>query len=301
MVAITFIAILVSITRVQLRETASAEVNQQSQFIMQTLQRYIEEASLIETLADQPTSILTLRLQPTSDDDKSFAITKIYFEPSTPTSDGAIFLIPREGSPPEPLNSSRVVIDDLTFIKKSHPPAHDSVDITLALHFKTSNPQKRFEQFLQTSVARVSAATFDSDLNPTTSSVFSIGNQERWQSINDTLYWSGDNIYFSLTGVGNLGVNIATPAYTLDINGSLRVAAGSNPSLFSGTGLYSIQAPFEVKQGNGGSLRLVGGGILTCSAGNEGLLRFIDGSPDRLEVCMDNGSGLQWSAVTVTP
>ena len=286
MVAITFIAILISITRVQLRETASAEVNQQSQFIMQTIQRYIEEASLIETPPNLATDTLTLRLRPTTDTVESFAITKIYYTAPSPADPGGIFLVPKEGDPPQPLNSNRVIIDDLTFTKRSHPGAHDSVDVTLTLHFKTSNPQKRFDQILQTSVARVSAATFDSDLNPTTSSLLHIGNAAQWDSINNILYFSGANI----------GVNETNPVYTLDIDGNLHVNAGS---VFDGTSINFFESPVEIDQQNGGSLRLKSGS-LDCSSGKEGLLRFTDSSTDAIEICMDPGSGLDWYSLYYT-
>ena len=112
----------------------------------------------------------------------SFALTEIYLDEITPQGGtGKIYVIPKEGDSPQPISSDRVIVTNLTFTKRTHPGAHDSVDINLELHFKSPNPQKQFEQLLQTSIARVSAATFDSDLNPTTSSVFSIGNSQRWQ------------------------------------------------------------------------------------------------------------------------
>src|SRR3989344_1779290 len=83
LVAITFVSILISVTRVQLRETASAEVNQQSQFIMQTIQRYIEESSIIETPPETPTDTLKLRISSSTDSPSSFALTEIYLDEIT--------------------------------------------------------------------------------------------------------------------------------------------------------------------------------------------------------------------------
>ena len=228
LVAITFISILISVTRVQLRETASAEVNQQSQFVMQTIQRYIEESSIIETPPDVPVDTLKLRVNPSVDTPGSFALAEIYLDEITPQGGtGKIYIIPKEGASPQPISSDRVIVTNLTFTKRTHPGAHDSVDINLELHFKSPNPQKQFEQLLQTSVARVSAATFDSDLNPTTSSVFSIGNQQGWLSINNSIYFSG----------GNLGIHQPNPSYPLVVN------ADTGGALFLGTGTYNFEAP----------------------------------------------------------
>ena len=292
LVAITFVSILISVTRVQLRETASAEVNQQSQFIMQTIQRYIEESTIVETTSSVPTDALKLRVNPSVDTPGSFALTEIYLDEITPQGGtGKIYVIPKEGDSPQPISSDRVIVTNLTFTKRTHPGAHDSVDINLELHFKSPNPQKQFEQLLQTSIARVSAATFDSDLNPTTSSVFSIGNQQGWLSINNAIYFSG----------GNLGIHQSNPSYPFVVN------AGTGGALFLGTGIYNFEAPVSfndplyIRQDLSGSIKFTSGGSLTCSsAGDVGTVRFTDAATDTIEICMNTGSGVAWHSLYYT-
>src|SRR5512140_846673 len=60
---IAFISVLISITRTQVRQTSVAEVNQQSQFILQAVQYYVERSSLIETPANVATTSVKLRMR----------------------------------------------------------------------------------------------------------------------------------------------------------------------------------------------------------------------------------------------
>src|SRR5439155_3691810 len=59
---VIFITILLTITRVHVRQSAVAEVNQQSQFLLQTIQRNVASASLIEMQTDVATATLKLRM-----------------------------------------------------------------------------------------------------------------------------------------------------------------------------------------------------------------------------------------------
>jgi type II secretory pathway pseudopilin PulG len=65
---VTFVAILVIVTRVQVRQSAAAEVNQQSQFLTQTIQYYVQNARLVDMTADTSAGTLKLReSDPTKD------------------------------------------------------------------------------------------------------------------------------------------------------------------------------------------------------------------------------------------
>jgi type II secretory pathway pseudopilin PulG len=56
-----FVVILVAVTRVQVRQSAAAEVNQQSQFLTQTIQNYVQSARLVDMTADTALGTLKLR------------------------------------------------------------------------------------------------------------------------------------------------------------------------------------------------------------------------------------------------
>lgn len=214
-VAITFVAILVSITRVQLRQVSVAEVSQQSQFVLQTLERYIEQSSLIEMATDAPTSTLTLRM-PSSAKDPTY----IYL------SSNAVYLKETDSGTPEALTSSRVRVSTLTFTKRANASGHDSVAISLVVEYNTESIQQRFTQALSTAIARVSAATFDSDIRASSTNTYKIGAAtQEWQSINSTIYFSGSNV----------GINVANPGQTLEVNGGMRLnTAISKPTCDSG-------------------------------------------------------------------
>ena len=54
--------VLTTFTRVQLRESATTAVSQEAQFVIQTIQRLVTDASLIELAKDSATSTLKLRM-----------------------------------------------------------------------------------------------------------------------------------------------------------------------------------------------------------------------------------------------
>ena len=55
-----FITVLLTVTRVQVRQASVVEVGEQSQFLLQQIQYYIEKSSLIDIPQDTPTSTLKL-------------------------------------------------------------------------------------------------------------------------------------------------------------------------------------------------------------------------------------------------
>ena len=196
--SVAFIAILVSITKVQVRQSAVAEVNQQSQFLLQNIQRYVESSSMVEMAQDSVTSTLRLRMS-----SSTFDPTLIYL------SGGTIYL-QEAGGAPQALTSGKVNITDMSFIKRSNSRGKDSVNISFTMEYDAPNTQQRFSQALNISVARVSAATFDSDILPATNDAYKLGVMAGdWQSINDTIYFDGSNV----------GIGINPPSAKLQVNG----------------------------------------------------------------------------------
>jgi Tfp pilus assembly protein PilV len=206
-IMVVFLTVLISVSSVQIRNISSNEVNQQSQFLLSTIQRYVESSSLIDMPADVTTSTLKLRMARDSEDP-----TYIYL--NTSDKDNIVYLKQTNSGTPQALTTSRVKVTTLNFTKKSNPGAKDTVNISFVMEYNTDNIKQKFVRNLFTSIARVSAATFDSDIRASTTNTYKIGAQAgEWQSINNTLFFSGSNV----------GIGVSSPQMTLEINGGLRL------------------------------------------------------------------------------
>ena len=200
-ISIVFITLLVVVTRIQVRESSMAEVNGQSQFLLQTIQRQVEQASAIELAADLATTTLKLRT-PGADP------TYIYLD------SGTVYMKQTDTGTPQPLTSNRVSISSLAFTKRANTRARDSVSVAFTMTYNSLNVQQQFSQILDMSVARVTAATFDSNLNNSAPGSWSVGSAPgEWQSINSTIYFSGSNV----------GIGSTAPTAKLQVNGDVYI------------------------------------------------------------------------------
>lgn len=184
-----FISILVSITKVQVKQGAAAEVSQQSQYVLQTLQYYVERSSLIEADANTASSSVKLRMTSSAED------------PTLIFTSGTTVYVKVGAGADLPLTSSRVAVSNLSFIKKSNSPAKDSVSLSFTIAYSTQNLQQQFSQAFSSAIMRVNAATFDSNVNPNTGGTLILGDSSNyWKSINGTIYFNGQNVGIA-TGV----------------------------------------------------------------------------------------------------
>lgn len=168
-----FGGILVSVTRIQNQQGASTEVNQQLNFVVSSVQRVIRESSYVDIATGTATTTLTLKMQNPAKDPTVIKI-----------ANGKITL-QQGGSSPLELTTSAVTVDKLIFLKITNYPGHDSVQVDVTLSHNTSNPQQQFTKSLSSAVARVSAATFDSDIVPGTDNTYDVGlGSARWQDLN---------------------------------------------------------------------------------------------------------------------
>jgi len=214
-IAIAFLSALVSTVQVQTKQSAAAEVNQQTQFLLDTIERYVERSNLIELSSNSATSTLKLRMSSSTEDP-----TYIYLSGTT------AYLQQTNSGTAQQLTSNKVNVTNLTFTKRANPPGHDSVNVAFTVAYNTSNLKQSFLQNLQISVARVGAATFDSDVVPGTTNTYNLGiSSQVWQSVNNLIYFSGSNV----------GIGVSSPGQTLEVNGGVRLnTSNSKPSCTSG-------------------------------------------------------------------
>lgn len=219
--ALAFLSTLVYVGRIQARQSAQAEVAGQSQYLLQTIQRYVEQSSVVENDTN-PTNLLKLRTSSSTEDSVQIYLsgTTVYIQKKTAA--GATTV--------NPLTSSKVNVTSLSFQKKQNSGAsgqgHDSVNVSFMMTFNSPNTQWQFANAFQTTVARVSAATFDSNVSPNTGGSLTLGdNTYSWKSINNVLYFNGSNV----------GIGVSAPGAPLEVNGGIKMNPTAQPACNSGS------------------------------------------------------------------
>ncbi len=242
-VTVGFITVLVAATRVNTEQIAASSVEQESQFLLQKIQYYVEASSLIEASLDTPSSTVKLRM------------TNPALDPTIITLSGGQVTVQQGTSTAIALTSSRVSISNLNFTKHANPPAHDALAVNFTVKF-TGNLLQTFSQAFQGTIARVNAATFDSNLVPSSTAQYNVGiTGSIWNSINNLIYFNGTS-----TGIG-----IATPNYELEMGN----ISGGNPIVLQNNNYYAIKDASSTSRS-----------LLTLNSSNNLLLRNAVGRVD---------------------
>ncbi|MCR4275524.1 MAG: hypothetical protein NUV83_02105 [Candidatus Wolfebacteria bacterium] len=173
------IGIFISTVKIGNRETASAEVTSQLNFVLQYVERLAKQSSNFDIVSGTTTSTLKLRMPAPS---------------SSPTcvflSGGVIKIAGPDASNRNcdfvnatNLTNGKVTVDRLNFTKITFYPGHDNVLIDVQLTYNSSDPQSRVVRSLQSAISRVSAATFDDNLLPGSDNTFDFGlTGTRWRN-----------------------------------------------------------------------------------------------------------------------
>ena len=173
-------SILVMISNIQTKENASFEVTRQLQFVTQTIQYAIRDASIVESVYEGSNPVAacatfcTVRLR----------VTNPTLDPTIISSDAGGVYIQEGASPKVALTSPSVKINSLKFNKVDNPGGLSTVTVDLALVYDGGSPELTISKALSSAIAHVSAATFDSDLLPDTDGGRSIGGSSlKWRDI----------------------------------------------------------------------------------------------------------------------
>lgn len=193
-----FIGMLVMSVRLQARQSSAGNVQQESSALLQQLQYYAQNSSLIDIPIDTATTTLRLRMSSSTLDPAIITLAS-----------GTIYLKQGSGTTTA-LTSNRVTVSNLSFVRHTNPPSHDTVSISFTMSYNTLSTQQIFSQSFQTAVTQVSAATFDSNILPSSTATYSLGvSGNVWTSVNNVIYFSGSNV----------GVGLSSPHSRLQVDG----------------------------------------------------------------------------------
>lgn len=236
-VGVVLTSIFVVFLRVDIRETASAEISNQANFILQRIQNYINNASFLvvnnagNDEVDDPLAlpysklVIKDRAEGNAADDalspivifKDGDLAKVQFGRGT--------LVTTEN-----LNNDKVKITNLTFTKVSSPPGRDSVIINLSLEYNNPSLPQKISRSFALGVGKASAAVFDTNLNPGTGNTLDIGVGNRWRD----LFLSGNLTADGAASVIKLGNGSNSFAYLR--NGTIFV----DPPLIAANSNYTV-------------------------------------------------------------
>lgn len=290
------VSILTTTTRIGTQESASAEVTNQLNFVMQTIQRLIRVSSNIEVQVGVSTSTLKLRMADPNKDPTCISLVG-----------GVIKLA--EGSDlanrqncasiTTDLTNDQVIVDSLNFKKIIQYPGHDTVTFDLTMTYNTLNTVSQIRRSLSSAIGRVSAATFDADVLPGGPPYnFNLGQSGTpWQ-----------NVY--LSGLLNLGTAASDPVGGQ--NGSLYYNTGNSTFRGYRSGAWSdlggwIPLGSNIYNANSGNvgigisnpnakLQVVGGDAAISTQGNGLILRATNGS-NCYRITVDDSGVLATTAI----
>ncbi len=225
--------VLLTVTQVQQRESASAEVTGQLNLVMQTINRLVRESSNIEIAAGTTVSTLKLRMEDTTKDPTCISLVS-----------GVIKLAEGPGTNPNDcttntsdLTSDRVTVDTFNFKKFTQYPGHDTVSIDIQMTYNSTNPKSQVQRTLSSAIARVSAATFDSALLPGSDNAYDVG-------YSPSTRWRNAALSGNLLVSGNVGIGTTSPLARLGVVGAdaLNTSFAANIGGSTGTGLVVTNA-----------------------------------------------------------
>lgn len=221
LMSMAFMTMLVGVARVQVNQYSAADINQESQALLQTLQRYLETASFVSStpgvsVGDSETNPLALRMADPAKDP-----TFIYMKADA-LGIPRVFIKEKNTGTESAFTSEQVRVTSLQFIRRQNPPVgHDTVSFTFSLDFNADNPLKKLSRTVGSSVSRVQAAVFDDNLLPVSGNTYSLGDASLlWKSINNVVNFSGANV-----GIGKTPAALSTDP-RLDVAGNIAVEGG---------------------------------------------------------------------------
>ncbi len=221
--AMAFLAILGTFTRIDTAQQATSEVANQANFVVQQVRRLVAASSYFEVKG--------------AGSDELWLYPQGYtVNPTKIAKSGSAITLSEGGASAAPLTTGKVTVDALSFAKYANPPGPDVVQIDLTLSYVNPATAEKGTRSFRTAVARVSAATFDTDLVPSSDNFIDVGLAgTRWK-----------NGVFA----GGIGIGVSAPLspIRLEVDGGVRLNTVTvRPSC--GAGMRGV---FWVTQGAAG-------------------------------------------------
>ncbi|MFA5099157.1 MAG: tail fiber domain-containing protein [Candidatus Paceibacterota bacterium] len=173
---------LITVTKISQNQSATTEVSGQTNFVIQRLQQLVSESSNIDIDAGVATSSVKLRMQNAAKDPTCVYLASgtVRLAEGPDTSNPANCNL----SAATDLTNSKVVASSLSFKKITQYPGHDTLSVDMTISYSATNPDSQVSRTLSSAIARVSAATFDSNLLPGSDNAYEVGyTGQRWKNI----------------------------------------------------------------------------------------------------------------------
>ncbi len=196
------VAILTSVTKVQVRQGSVNAVNRQIRFVNEFLERKVAESSVIDMAPGETKSEIVLRMSQAESDP-----TAVYLE------NGRLWVREGEG-PPRALTEGNVVVENFKATKLENPGGKAILETAIGISYDTPNEKTKFSRVVESAMTRISAASFDSDLVPTGANL-NVGTQaQNWR----------DGYFSGIVGIG------ATPGAgaKLGVGGNMELTGAGN-------------------------------------------------------------------------
>jgi type II secretory pathway pseudopilin PulG len=230
-VALSLTGILWNTLRVNSNQQAANEVDENLRYIMSVLGEKVRSSTVVDTATSS-----TLVLKNASYEDITFSVT------------GDVLYLQEGSGASVALTSNKVKVDSLNFTKIEMAGAKDGVRVDITLSYNSDKAELAFSKNLISSINRVAAITFDSDLLPDTNNLYSIGaDNPRWKNG----YFSGDlYVTGNETLTGNLAVDTSV-FYVDSANDKVGIGTASPGSRFTVQASATNTTPFAILNPSG--------------------------------------------------